>query len=404
MSHKPDATVPAPYLSPEQVEQIRAELDRVLNSHHFRGSRRCQNLLRHITQQTLAGNTQGLKERSLGVDVFERPPDYDTGQDPVVRATAAEIRKRLAQYYQEGGGLAARIDLQPGSYVAELHPAAEPVVSTDLRRLSWRALAGGFAGAFSILAAVLAVVHWRATTLDEFWAPILKAPGAVLICMGQPIAYNLSSAKAQDAIQSQTGQDPRTAIPTNELVILKDRYVALGDAMCLVRLTSMFQRHGKAYRIRGEQSTSYADIREGPAVLIAAFDNQWTLQAAGQLRYTFAKDSARDTDMVRDRLHPEDKRWKLTGAWPHWDVAEDYAIVSLIQHDANTDRPLVIAAGITQYGTMAAGDFLSDPQYFSEAAPGLPRDWHKKNIQLVLRVPVMHRTPGHPRVVATHVW
>jgi hypothetical protein len=64
----------------------------------------------------------------------------------------------------------------------------------------------------------------------------------------------------------------------------------------------------------------------------------------------------------------------------------------------------VIAAGITQYGTMATGEFLTTPEYLSEAVSKLPDDWPKKNLQIVLRVPVVRGSPGRPRVLATHVW
>src|ERR1700690_3494611 len=122
MSRKPDVNVPTPPLSPEKAEEIRVCLERVLGSHLFRGSRRCHILLRHITERTLAGDIASLKERTLGVEVFGRAPDYDTSQDPVVRAGAAEIRKKLAQYYQQPGHESeVRIELLSGSYIAEFH-------------------------------------------------------------------------------------------------------------------------------------------------------------------------------------------------------------------------------------------------------------------------------------------
>jgi hypothetical protein len=37
---------------------------------------------------------------SSEIEVFGRSPDYDTAEDPVVRLRAADVRKRLAQYYQ----------------------------------------------------------------------------------------------------------------------------------------------------------------------------------------------------------------------------------------------------------------------------------------------------------------
>src|SRR5579872_4012956 len=129
MSRIADLRASPPILAPETVSSVRAQLDRILASPQFRGSRRCQNLLRHVVEQSLVGDTGQLKERTLGIEVFERQPDYDTSQDPVVRATAGEIRKKLAQYYQEPGHESEpRIGLLVGSYVAEFHPAVPPVV------------------------------------------------------------------------------------------------------------------------------------------------------------------------------------------------------------------------------------------------------------------------------------
>jgi hypothetical protein len=380
-------------------------LEQVLDSHLFKGSRRCQILLRHITEQTLAGDTSSLKERTLGVEVFGRSPDYDTAQDPVVRASAGEVRKKLAQYYQEPGHESeARIELLSGSYIAEFHfnEGVAPAAGQPRKRYGAIILSCA-AVAVVILALVLVLPRWRRSDLDRLWEPVLKAPGAVLICVGQPVAYNLKSAQAQDAIQGVGAPSEHPPIREQDLLILWDRYVALGDAVCLVHLTSLFERYGKAYRIRGERSTSFADLRDTPAVLIAAFDNPWTLRTAGQLRFTFVKDSAHETDMVHDRQHPENTEWKLTGAWPNWDIPNDYAIVSRIL-DTTTDRPVVIAAGITQYGTMAAGEFLSSPEYFAEAVRQFPRDWQKKNLQIVLRVPVVNHMSGRPRILATYVW
>ena len=107
--------------------------------------------------------------------------------------------------------------------------------------------------------------------------------------------------------------------------------------------------------------------------------------------------------MIRDRDHPERTEWKLTGAWPYWDIPNDYAVVSRIL-DANSGRRVVIAAGITEFGTMAAGQFLTDPSYWSEVYPKLPTNWESKNLQIVLQVPVVHHSAGRPRVLDSHVW
>src|SRR5208283_4204476 len=146
MSRKPDLQAPTPRLPPEKAREVLAELERVLSSPLFRGSRRCQTLLRRITEQTIDGDVDSLKERTLGMEVFGRPADYDTSQDPIVRASAAEVRKKLAQYYQEAGHASdVHIDLPSGSYVAEFRvaPARETAVAPAKRRRKRYVLAAG---------------------------------------------------------------------------------------------------------------------------------------------------------------------------------------------------------------------------------------------------------------------
>ena len=413
MSRKPELQAPTPRLPLEKAQDVRAELERILASALFRGSRRCQSLLRRITEQTLAGDTDSLKERTLGVQVFDRLPDYDTSQDPVVRASAAEVRKKLAQYYQEAGHESeVHIELPSGSYVAEFHflPIREiPARALTPSRKRYVPAAAVIVVAGSlILALSLSPSNWRRSDLDRLWDPVLKAPGPALVCVGLQAAYNLRSAQAQDVIQGVVpppsgASAPHDEIREDDLILLRDRYVALDDAICLVRLTSLLERYRKPYRIRAERFTSFADLRDAPAVLIGAFDNAWTLRAAGQLRFTFRKDSEKDTGMVFDRQHPENTGWRLTHYWPEWDIAVDYAIVSRML-DATTDRPVIIAAGLTQYGTIGAGEFLTNPVYFAEAARQFPKDWQKKNLQVVLRVPVVNHISGRPRILAIHVW
>jgi hypothetical protein len=73
---------------------ILAQLEKILANPLFKNSRRSPNLLRYTVELTLQGHGGDLKERTLGIEVFGREPDYDTNLDPVVRTTAAEIRKR----------------------------------------------------------------------------------------------------------------------------------------------------------------------------------------------------------------------------------------------------------------------------------------------------------------------
>jgi hypothetical protein len=101
-----------------EIQLLRSQLDRIVRDSRFAASKRYPQLLRYVVEQTLSENDDNLKERTLGVEVFHRAPDYDTNLDPVVRLCAAEVRKRLAQYYQSPEHAdELRIELNPGSYV-----------------------------------------------------------------------------------------------------------------------------------------------------------------------------------------------------------------------------------------------------------------------------------------------
>lgn len=386
------------------------QVERVLSSPLFRSSQRCQALFRYITERTLAGDTQSLKERTLGVDVFGRDPDYDTNADPVVRGTAGEIRKKLAQYYQDPSHQGElKIELVPGSYVPRFSPQNGASASPAKASRKWPVLMAATAAAILLIPFVFLLAGWGQSDLERFWSPMLESPGGVLFCLGQSRVYSFrSDARQQEVeatIRSQTPPDLDSVhqqIPLSQLVPMWDRYIAMGDASALLRLASVFEKRNKTYRIRSEANTTFSDLREQPSILIGAFDNAWTLRLVGEMRYTFYKDF-QGLEIVRDRNHPERNDWKLVNSWPYWNIPQDYAIVSRV-FDRTTDRMIVVAAGITHFGTAGAGEFLSEPRYFAEVVRQLPAEWSKKNLQVVLQVPVVEGTSGHPRVLAAHVW
>ena len=89
--------------------------------------------LAHIVEHTIMGPSGALKERAIGVDLFQLPHDFDTGQHAIVRVTASEVRKKLAQHYLAENGTyhPVRIELPPGSYAAELKWRTPPAAETQ---------------------------------------------------------------------------------------------------------------------------------------------------------------------------------------------------------------------------------------------------------------------------------
>lgn len=116
-------------LHPERAAAVRNELNAILKSSNFSGSKRCQDFLEFIVNQALDGNYEYLTERFLGAELFGRPINYETGTDSIVRVRANDVRRRLAQYYSDGhGGSKVVIELVSGNYIPEFH-WREPKVS-----------------------------------------------------------------------------------------------------------------------------------------------------------------------------------------------------------------------------------------------------------------------------------
>ena len=407
------------------LEAVRRQLELLADDPALRSSKRCVAFLRYIVEQTLAGSAEQLKERTIGVDVFGRDPSYDTSDDHIVRTAATELRKRLAIYYgQKGHQSELRIALLPGSYVphfsrppsqtekvpdatvaAEVaHGPAVPDLPADVANRSARTgwLSGhrttvGIAAVLALagIAALAGVTLDRPTPRARFWGPVLRSSAPVLIAVGDvpqgPPVLSPASAPDMPPSPSQAAAEPPR--------------VPFADTVTIARITALLSGGGKQVLIRRETLSSFSDLRQGPAVLVGAFNNEWSLRLTRSLRFSLAMDGTKRVIYIRDREHPENRDWswsidrhqedpnKVSGASLH-----DYALISRLTNSA-TGQTVVIIGGLYTYGTQSAGEFLADPQLMS-LAKQIPLDDTKTNLQLVLETDVTQQTPGPPRVLA----
>jgi hypothetical protein len=414
--------------SPSTPDLPRAEvlsvLDRLLDSPQFRTSKKCSRFFRHIVEATLDHRLSCLKERTIGVDVFEREPHYDTNQDPIVRGTAGEVRKRLAQYYHaEGATDLYHFSLPAGSYIPEIHPVAHveivpPVIVETLsvlpKRRTARSLyvvAGSALAAVAALASVLLYTRGQVSPVEEFWGPLLGAKQSPVVCMGQPQMYtfrpeiaNPLNAWYANSPDRRTGKPPFKSVPVDAIVPMWSETVALSDCQALLRLSNLFASRSKSVVLRGESSASLTELRGRPTILIGAFDNAWTIDLTGELRFYFDQESSTHEQIIRDRRNPTQSKWKLINAWPPTkDIRTDYALVTRVVHPT-TEGTVVTLAGISEFGTEAAAEFVTTPTYLVKALARAPADWSRKNLQVVLSTTVMSNTSGPPQIVAVHSW
>jgi hypothetical protein len=413
----------------DQRSEVAAQLERLLENSHFSHSKRFPSFLRFIVQEELEGRGDQLKERTLGVEVFGRSAGYDTTSDPIVRVTAAEIRKRIAQYYQESGGTdELRISLPSGSYVPhftwpscevlEAPPAAAFSVAghtaespeSPLGILPETMIAEGmtpapaphhsrskmglaFASlAFLLVFLLLAGWAWarsRPSALDRFWAPVLDPADSVVVCFPRSQIDTITLRNAASPEETQHFQEQTSA-------------VMLDDLQPLVSIAGLLEIRHQRYTLMGQDSATLTDLRYGPTIFLGAFDNAWTLRVTRGLRYRFGNDSDMKHFWIEDTQSPA--RWQIDRRQQMaTNNYRDYAIVARFV-DASTGQIAVVSAGIARGGTVAAGEFLTRPDNMEAIKAKAPMNWSGQNMELVLSTEIIDGRSAPPKIEATYFW
>jgi hypothetical protein len=411
---------------------IREQLQRLLVHPLFANSKRYPALLSYAVEQTLLGNAAELKERSIGIEVFGRAPTYDANADPVVRITAGEVRKRLSLYYYDSSHAGELvIELPLGSYVPVFRQsepvAAEPAIDTletavistppqispfasavpnapAPRSSRFRWLAAGMLIIAGCAAGVLVGtrIHQAPTpeppsNIDRFWEPFTSSLNPTTFCLGEP-AKNID----MDSINSFEAPVGAPVEPQKLYVRLHlSGNLALADVITLTRTAAALEVRHKAFRVVPASEATFAQLREGPIVLIGAFDNIWTLRVTQKLRFGF--ESKDGVALIVDRNSKTQTTWATAWDLPYQKLSRDYAIVARIR-DSTTGQPVIIAAGISEEGTEAAGEILYNPVYLNSLLAKAPANWEKMNMEAVIETQVIEGHSGPPNILAVETW
>lgn len=429
--------------TPEEKEKVRQQMNRLLQTAYFKNSKRYPALFRFIVEETLEGRGEFLKERLIGIRVFERPSDYDTAADPIVRVTIAEIRKRIAQYYhEETHDAEIRIELLPGHYEPEFRPrkeavrdrgkpdtdkdieVSEPVVLAPIAPDSQAVAKRNFWRWAMILVSVPIVIilvwacrfAWQWThpsAIEQFWAPIVATHKPVTFCLpagipnsGSVIARNAGILSDDDPTQKRPS-GPVTPVDTLPSSTFLDHEsvgenVVFSDMLATLEIAKLLARDGEESKPRLTISTTMDDLRGGPSILIGGLDNPWTLRVIGSLPYRFAG-TDNEQYWITDSKNPERRNWSLNTKTKLSAVTRDYALIARV-HDQSTGQLVVVAAGIGMSGTAAAGEFLVDPEQMKQLQHRLGPAFSNRDFEVVLSTDVVNGIAGAPQILAVTAW
>src|SRR6185369_9857909 len=185
------------------ADAVREQIEKLIQSKTFQTSEVHRRLLQYLADRTLAGDADRLKEYTVGLEAFAKPPTYDPKHDSIVRLQMGRLRQKLAVYYQgEANGDPVLVTLPKGAFKLVFEPHGTPPPSGEIesaraQRRAWMLAAGLIAAAIWAVAATVMAVHgyrqaapltesWS-SDLEILWKPYLESKRPLLVSLGTPL-------------------------------------------------------------------------------------------------------------------------------------------------------------------------------------------------------------------------
>jgi hypothetical protein len=440
--------------------QVREQLDIILASDEFSTSRRASELLQHLVERALTGDTASLKERLLGIDIFHRRSDYNTGTDAIVRVTANDVRRRLAQFYSRHPVQPLRISLPLGSYIpdffastagaphstlagsvpvsssapphTELLPAADiehPAPAEAPAAARVRVMPGLLYALGLVLAVLLgwwfrAVAHERAaqtnnayTFYNDLLGPIgLNGPGNTEIALTNPhvlLYLGLNSpgpalgVSPKDipvpadmaAVLNKSANDNQAEFPYHHFFVDFSNYTGIGESKAAFGLARMLEATGRKAELTEERFLNWETARQEQLVILGApHESKFVQDTLSAANFTIGYDS----------IHNANPRPGEQGEYSRSlsnDVLEDYGLIWMTRSPSGTR--ILVLAGLTSAGTAGVGEFFSDPQRMwpvyqqlraAAGSQGFPDSW-----QVLVRIQARQDVPVRVTPIAVRI-
>ena len=441
---------PSELTKEEKLEQ----LEKVLQSRILHGSESLRAFLRYVVLKAVDHQEGDLKEYTIATEVFGRNSNYDPRSDSVVRVQAGRLRSKLHEYY-EGEGKADKvlIDLPKGHYAPVFTPrdqpdlrvaqAADPGVvaidQTQPKKDKWTRIAFAVCVLLLLIAVGLAVRYRsdasklaesiRTKTephdlqaLGSLWGDFFRSSEPILLVFSNTL-FEGTAETGMKLVKPWDSPVPSSGSPAGlqgsgsqkqQPHVLTEHYTGTGEVMGAYFLGDLFARMDRPLRVKRSLLLNWEDLKTTNIVVLGSPAENYLLRNLPQEQdfvFRSTKDQRGNSTfgLVNTKPRPGEQEFYLaTQEGPsRSQIAEDYALISMLQ-GLEADRRLLILAGVTTFGTQAAAEYVTKPEYIKELTtslntsslgepPQLPAYY-----QVVIKVKVNGGVPVHISYVTHH--
>ena len=413
---------------------IREHVSEIVASPAFKGSRRGQEFLRHIIEKALKGQFDDLKERTLGVELFGRPPAYDTAEDAVVRVTACDVRKRLTHFYGEAeSSFEVRIELPSGSYIPEFRRIAGVISEVEIvRPVAPKAALGKAASLpyrywflyryrFLWAAMALTLVFWLVLSGGLSFKPLAKRilPWSELLQGDRGVQLVLSDpdiATVQDILATNLSLSdyanhrylPEHSLsPDMQLALRGYRgdNAATVDTIIALNIADLARPATQRVRIHPARSMKLPDFKVDDHFILLGSprSNPWATLFEEQLDFVFEYDQVSNQEIIRNKRPAKGEPPSYIPTAKGGGTGQAYAIVGFAANPGQSGDALLLA-GSNAEATEAAGRIATNLKALEATLRNCGIDSLKasRHFELLLRVTTMAGSPNRFDVIVCH--
>ena len=407
-----------------EVEDIRAQVGRLVQSKTFETSEVHRRLLQYLAEKSISGEADRLKEYTIGLEAFGKPPTYDPKHDSIVRLQAGRLRQKLAAYYQtEAAGDALLVSMPKGAFKLNFEPVA---AHGHAQGAPWNPrrtlLFIGAALAVATLWAVVSTIGWvrlhRETEvvasrwtpeLESLWGPFLQSNRPLMVCLGTPMFVRFPDFGLfrdpkvndwQEIDKSERFTAVRKALG-GKGIFATYAYTGEGEASAAFLLAKLLSTRKRDVLLTRSSILSWQQIEDDDVVFVGPPKFNLQLQAAA-----LAQDIVIEPEGIRNQKpqpgEPVFLQDRLVPEKPS--EGETHALISRTPGLSGVGELLVIA-GNASSDTLAAAEWLTQPLRARELVRHLrtPSGEIPRYFQAVVKVAFKQGVPVQSSYVFHHV-